>query len=250
MSDMPKIEVRPTPEQVAEAAAEKVVAAAKLALGAQETFSLCLAGGSTPKALYEQLADNAWRGDIEWNRIEVFFGDERCVPPDHADSNYKMAKDALLEHVPIPGDNVYRMKGELDPHEAAAAYDALLAEKFGETGDDAGIDLLLLGMGDDAHTLSLFPGTEALALTDPAGPRCVANRVDKLDAWRLTLTPGFANRSREVLGLVTGEKKAAALQHVLEGEDAPQQFPTQLIRPIFGRFVILADAAATDMDEG
>ncbi|MEM1010798.1 MAG: 6-phosphogluconolactonase [Planctomycetota bacterium] len=249
MSDSPKIEVKPTPEAVAYEAAEKVVHAAKLALGAQDTFTLGLAGGSTPKALYELLASDDFRKQIEWNRVEIFFGDERTVAPDHDDSNYKMAKAALLDHVPIPGDNVYRMKGELPPSEAAETYDALLADRFGTAADDAGIDLLLIGMGDDAHTLSLFPHTEALSLTDPAGPRCVANHVEKLDTWRLTITAGFANRSREVLALVTGDKKADALTSVLEGEDDPKTYPTQLISPTMGRFVILADAAAVGMSE-
>ena len=154
-----------------------------------------------------------------------------------------MAKQALLDHVPIPGDNVYRMKGELDPEEAAKAYGEMLKDKF---GDVAGFDVLLLGMGDDAHTLSLFPGTTALKETHH---RCVANHVPKLDTWRITITAPFANRSEQVLALVTGANKADALQNVLEGEHDPEQYPTQLIDPGEGRFTILADAAATGMHD-
>ncbi len=249
MSDTPKIEIKPTPKLVAREAAEKVVAAAKLALSAQDTFSLGLAGGSTPKALYELLAGDDFRGQIEWNRVEIFFGDERTVAPDHADSNFAMAKAALLDHVPVPGDNIYRMKGELPPKEAAEAYNEMLADRFGTEADAAGIDLLLIGMGDDAHTLSLFPHTKALAETDPAGPRCVANHVEKLDTWRITLTAGFANRSRDVLALVVGANKSTALANVLEGDENPQEYPTQLIQPLYGRFTILADVAATGMDD-
>jgi 6-phosphogluconolactonase len=248
MSSTPKIEVKPTPADVAMAAAEKIVHAASLALAAQDTFTLALAGGSTPKATYELLASDEFKKRIEWNRVEIFFGDERTVGPDHDDSNYRMAKKALLSRVPIPGDNIYRMKGELDPAEAAAAYDAMLADKFGTDGDAAGFDLLMVGMGDDAHTLSLFPETDALQHTDPAGVRCVANHVPKLDTWRLTVTAGFANRSREILALVAGEKKTAALTQVLEGDDQPAKYPTQLLRPTMGRFYMYVDAAATGMN--
>lgn len=239
----PNIEVQPTPEQVAQAAAEKVVERCRLALEEKETFTLCLAGGSTPKAMYQLLAGDDYRKRIEWARVEIFFGDERTVPPDHADSNYKMAREALLDHVPIPGDNVYRMKGELDPEQAATEYGQMLKEKF---GDNAGLDLLLIGMGDDAHTLSLFPGTTALS---EEKHRCVANHVPKLDTWRITLTAPFANRSEQVLALITGEKKAKPLQTALEGDRDPQTYPIQLIQPDEGRFTLLLDAAAAGMNE-
>ncbi len=240
MSDTPKIEISPTPDAVAHAAARRFVSLCERVLNEQETVAIGLAGGSTPKAMYELLASD-FKNHVEWSRVELFFGDERTVPPDDDESNYKMAKTALLDHVIVPGDNVYRMKGELDPHDAAAAYDQLLLEKFGE---DGGLDLLLLGMGDDAHTLSLFPGTAAL---DEHDKRCVANHVTQKDTWRITLTAPFANRSRETLALVTGANKAEALSNVLEGEDNPKQYPMQLIQPTLGRLVILADAAATGM---
>ena len=241
-SQAPRIEIRPTPQDVAYAAADHVVSRFRAALQFRETFTLGLAGGSTPKALYELLAGDEFRRRIEWARVEVFFGDERCVPPDHADSNFKMAKEALLDHVPIPGDNVYRMKGELDAESAAVEYGRMLKERFG----DDGLDLLLVGMGDDGHTLSLFPGTSAL---DEREHRCVANYVEKLDAWRITLTAPFANRSDQVLALITGDKKSAAVARLLEGDFDPRQTPIQLIRPGDGHFTLLLDAAAAGMHE-
>jgi 6-phosphogluconolactonase len=237
----PKIEVRPTPDAVAEAAAEHFVAACHAALEEKETFTVALAGGSTPKAMYRLLAGDGFRHRVEWNRVEIFFGDERTVPPDHADSNFRMAREALLDHVPIPGDNVTRMKGELEPQEAAYAYATTLEETFGDT---AGLDMLLLGMGDDSHTLSLFPHTRAIDETEQP---CVANHVPKLDTWRITLTAPFANRSEQVLALVTGENKAEAMRNVLEGPDDPATYPMQLIQPTSGRHFIYCDSAAAGM---
>ena len=238
----PKIEVYPTPADVAEAGAERVVAACRAALEERDTVALCLAGGSTPKAMYELLATPPWRKRVDWPRVEIFFGDERTVPPDHPDSNYAMAKAALLDHVQVPGDNVYRMKGELDPQQAAEQYDKMLRDRFGESG---GFDLLMLGMGDDGHTLSLFPHTAALDATDR---HCVANHVEKLDTWRLTITAPFANRSSHVLGFVTGQTKAAAVTEVLEGDGPAADTPIKLIDPGVGRFTLLLDAAAVAMD--
>ena len=239
----PKIEVFPTPQAVAEAAASKIVELCRQALEHQDTFSLCLAGGSTPKATYELLATEARRKDIEWARVEIFFGDERTVGPDHPDSNFGMAKKALLDHVPIPGDNINRMKGELDPEEAATQYGQMLKNRFGDTG---GFDLLLLGMGDDGHTLSLFPHTKALEETRH---RCVANFVPKLDTWRITLTAPFANRSTSTLALITGEKKAHALSQVLMGDGDPDVHPISRIDAASTDLTFMLDAEAAGMNE-
>lgn len=240
----PKLEVLPTPADVAAAAAERIVDACARALDHKETFTLCLAGGSTPKAAYELLATPQWVKQINWVRTEIFFGDERTVPPDHPDSNFAMAKAALLDHVPIPGDNIYRMKGESDPEAAAKAYGEMLKDKFSDS-TAAGLDLLLLGMGDDGHTLSLFPHTAAL---DEGTHRCVANFIPRLNTWRITLTAGFANRSAEVLALITGQNKAPALIQVLEGNSDPKEFPIKLISPEFGRLTYLLDASAAEME--
>jgi 6-phosphogluconolactonase len=238
----PEIKVHLDAAEIAYDAAERIVAAAAQAADEGRSFSIALSGGSTPKTLYELLATDAYKSRIDWPRVEIFFGDERTVPPDHKDSNYRMAREALLSKVPIPGDNVYRMAGEIDPNEAAKQYGQMLKEKFG----DGGTDMVLLGMGDDGHTASLFPGTAALNETKH---RAVANYVDKLKTWRLTLTAPFINRSREVLVLVSGASKAARLAEVLEGPRDPQRLPIQLIRPTDGRLVWLVDAPAAGMTE-
>ena len=245
-STIPEIKVLPNPAAVAAEAAERV-AAADEAVELRDTFSLVLAGGSTPKKLYELLAAEPYRSDVAWPRVEVFFGDERAVPPDHADSNYRMARDALLSKVPIPGDNIYRIKGELDPpEEAAKQYGQMLKERFGDDGPD----LVLLGMGEDGHTASIFPGTPAVAETKH---RVVANHVEQSTtgkSWRITMTAPFINRARQVMLLVTGANKAARVAEVLEADiDAPPRYPVQLISPAGGRLVWLLDAAAAGMAE-
>ena len=238
----PEIKVLPDTTEIAYNAAERIIAAASRAADEGRTFSIALAGGSTPKALYELLATPAFKSRVDWARVEVVFGDERTVPPDHKDSNYRMAHEALLSKVAIPGDNVYRMAGELEPDEAAKEYGLMLKEKFGE----GGIDVVLLGMGDDGHTASLFPDTAAL---DETKHRCVANFVPKLSTWRITLTAPFINRSRDVIILVAGASKAARLQEVLEGPRDPRRLPVQLIRPSAGRLTWLVDAPAAGMTD-
>ena len=239
----PEIKVVPDAAEIAREAAERIVAAAGRAAEEGRTFSIALAGGSTPKALYELLATDAYKSRIDWPRVEVFFGDERTVPPDHKDSNYRMAREALLSKAAIPGDNVYRMAGERDPNTAAKEYGQMLKEKFGE----GGLDMVLLGMGDDGHTASLFPETDALNETRH---RAVANFVPKLNTWRLTLTAPFINRSGDVMILVGGASKAARLQEVLEGPPDPRRLPVQLIQPTNGRLTWVVDAPAAGMTGG
>lgn len=236
----PEIKVVPDGPAIAHEAAESIVAAANRAADEDRTFSIALAGGSTPRALYELLATDAYRGRVEWPRVEVFFGDERTVSPDHKDSNYRMVREALLSKVSLPGDNVYRMKGELEPQQAAKEYGQMLKDRFGE----GGLDMVLLGMGDDGHTASLFPETEAL---NEAKHRCVANFVRKLSTWRITLTAPFINRSKDVIILVSGASKAARLQEVLEGPRDPRRLPVQLIQPTEGKLTWLVDAPAAGM---
>jgi 6-phosphogluconolactonase len=236
----PEIKVVTDPIAAALLAAERIVAAAESAIEFRDSFSIVLSGGSTPKALYTLLATEEVRTSIDWTKVHVFFGDERCVPPDHAESNYRMAREALLAKVPVPGDNVYRIRGEADPAEAAQDYDDTLREYFADTGPD----VALLGMGDDGHTASLFPRTEALQETRR---RCVANFVPKLNKWRLTLTAPFLNRSKQVLILVVGAAKAVRVAEVLEGQRLPDELPIQLIEPTSGRLTWIMDAAAAGM---
>ncbi|MGB7158576.1 MAG: 6-phosphogluconolactonase [Tepidisphaeraceae bacterium] len=246
-----EIKVLPDPPAVAAEAAERIVRAANEAIALSGKFTIALAGGSTPKALFELLASPAHRDRIDWRNVEVFFGDERTVPPDHADSNYRMARDTLLSKVPIPADHIHRMRGEIDPEEAAKEYGQILKEKFPSTssgqageGEGGGLDLILLGMGDDGHTASLFPGTPALRETKH---RAVANPVPKLNTTRLTMTAPFINRAREVLLTVTGANKASRLSEVLEGSPDPERLPVQLISPTSGKLSWLVDAPAAGM---
>jgi 6-phosphogluconolactonase len=237
---IPEIKVVADASSVALLAAERIVAAAEAAIEIRESFSIVLSGGSTPKALYALLATEEVRSSIEWTKVHVFFGDERCVPPDHADSNYRMAREALLAKVPVPGDNIYRIRGEADPAEAAQDYDDTLSDYFA----DRGPDVALLGMGDDGHTASLFPHTDALK---ESKRRCVANFVPRLNRWRLTLTAPFLNRSEQVLVLATGAAKAGRVAEVLEGPRVPDELPIQLIQPRSGRLTWIMDAPAAGM---
>jgi 6-phosphogluconolactonase len=237
---MPDIRTFPDSPAVARAAADEIVAAAKLAADAGRPFSLVLSGGSTPKLLYEMLARDPYRGRVDWPNVEIYFGDERAVPPDHAESNYKMANEALLSRVPLKPENVHRMRGEINPNEAAIEYGRMLKARFG----DGGPDVTLLGMGDDGHTASLFPHTPAIKETHH---RCVAQFVEKSTtgpSWRITLTAPFINRSAVVLALVTGASKAARLKEVLHGPRDPDRLPIQLIQPSPGRLEWLLDTAA------
>jgi 6-phosphogluconolactonase len=231
------------PPAVARGAAELVTRAAEQAISARGVFSLVLSGGSTPKLLYENLADlqGPYRGRTDWSKIEVYFGDERAVPPESDDSNYRMAKQSLLSRVPIPLENVHRMRGEIDPEQAAVEYGKMLKARFGESG---GPDLTLLGMGEDGHTASLFPFTPAL---DENLHRCVAQFVEKSTtgpSWRITLAAPFINRSAAVAVLVTGAGKAQRLKEVLHGPREAKRLPIQLVAPASGNLVWLVDSAA------
>jgi 6-phosphogluconolactonase len=236
----PEIKVVPDPEAVAITAAERTIVAAEIAIELRGSFSIVLAGGTTPRLLYNFLAAEPARSLLDWTKVHVFFGDERCVPPDDPDSNFKMARDLLLTKVPVPGDNVYRIRGEASPPEAASEYDQTLREHFA----DSGPDLTLLGMGDDGHTASLFPRTEAL---HEARQWCVANFVPRKQQWRLATTPPFLNTSNEVLILVTGTEKSERIAQVLEGPYVPDELPIQMIQPASGRLAWIMDAAAAGM---
>jgi 6-phosphogluconolactonase len=245
MAVTPQIRVFPDPDAVAQAAADIVAAAALEAIAERGAFRISLAGGSTPKKLYQLLAEEPYRSGIDWARVHVYFGDERVVPPEHKDSNYRTAREALLSKVPIPGDNVYRMKGEIDPKQAAKEYGLMLKETLG----DGGMDVTLLGMGADGHTLSLFPGTPAVKEREH---RVVANYAENSTtgkSWRITTTAPFANRSRRVLFLVTGADKAKTVSQVLEGPPDPDRLPAQLISLDEGELIWLLDAAAAGMHE-
>lgn len=241
-STPPSIQVVANSDAIAAAAAERIIALANDAIVQEGRFSIALSGGSTPKTLYTLLASDNYIKRIDWKSWHIYFGDERCVPPTHADSNFRMASEALLDQVPIVPDNVHRMKGEIEPQQSAVEYGQLLKRDFGE----GGLDLVLLGMGDDGHTASLFPHTAALAETHH---RCVANYVEKLKAWRITLTAAFINRARQVIIMVSGGAKAQRVEEVLQGPADHQRLPIQMISPQRGGLLWIMDSAAAGMDE-
>ncbi len=223
-------------EELIAAAAEHVSVLAAAAIKERGHFSIVLSGGRTPAALFQALVD----ADIDWQYVYVFWGDERCVPPDDPDSNYGMAYETLLQHVPVPPENIHRMAGDIDPAQAAAEYEHQLRIFFGKHTAPR-FDLILLGMGDDGHTVSLFPGTAAIHETRRW---VVAHHVEKLDSWRITLTPVVINAARQVTFLVKGASKAPAFKRVLSGEFNPDEYPSQIIKPADGDLLWLVDAAA------
>lgn len=233
-------------DELARAAAEEFTRRAADAVHARSRFSVALSGGSTPRRLYRLLADPAqpFRDRIDWSAMHVFWGDERHVPPDHSDSNYRMARESLLDVVPVSAGNIHRMHGEeADAPRAASEYEAELRAFFSGvfSGNRAHFDLVLLGLGTDAHTASLFPGSEAVREREHW---VVAPWVEKLASWRLTLTPAVFDRAAAVLFLVQGEEKSEALRAVLEGERDPDRYPAQAVRPESGDLLWLVDDAA------
>jgi 6-phosphogluconolactonase len=230
----------PDAAAIARAAANIIVSAVQEAAAAGRPVALVLSGGSTPKVLYQLLAAEPYRSQIDWDNVELYFGDERAVPPDHADSNWKMANDALISRIPLKPEHVHRMRGEAEPEAAAIEYGKMLKARFG----DGGPDVTLLGMGDDGHTASLFPHTSAV---DETHHRCVAHFVEKSttgQSWRITMTAPFFNRSAIVLAMITGAGKADRLNEVIHGPRDPKRLPMQLIQPSPGRMIWLIDKAA------
>ncbi|MBA3240526.1 MAG: 6-phosphogluconolactonase [Acidobacteria bacterium] len=229
-------------EGVARAVARRFAEMARACVSERGSFSVALAGGTTPKRVYELLADEELRGEVPWEGVHVFFGDERCVPPDHADSNYRMAHEALLARVPVPEKNIHRMRGEGDAVAGARLYEDELRAFFSDA-EWPRLDLVMLGMGDDGHTASLFPGTTALG---EQRAWVVANWVEKFETWRVTLTAPAINHARHVFFVVTGAGKAARLAEILKGERDPSRLPSQLIEPEDGmlEWFVDRDAAA------
>ena len=248
LSSPVEIRVLTTPQELFEIAAEEVVRAAQEAVEQRGRFTIALSGGSTPQSLFNLLATNA-RTVLPWDRTFFFWGDERHVPPTHSDSNYRMAEEAMLSKIPVAAGNVFRIPAENpDAAAAAEAYEQTLRKFFQlEPGQVPVFDLILLGMGPDGHTASLFPGTAGL---HEKSRLVIANWVDKLKASRLTLTLPVLNAARCVAFLVSGTDKAAVLRTVLE-EDAPaEQYPSKLVRPVNGKLIWLLDRAAASELKG
>lgn len=225
-------------------AAAEVLSCAEAAVREHDSFTVVLSGGSTPKGLYALLADEAsWRTRVPWEKTHFFWGDERHVPPDHPDSNYRMAHEAMLSKVPIPAAHIHRIKSEYTHAEQAALeYEQTLRTFFHLTvGQYPRFDLVFLGLGADAHTASLFPGTQALHAHQRL---VVANWVGKFYADRITLTAPVLSNAARIVFLVSGEEKALPLKAVLRGRYEPSQLPAQLIQPHHGRALWLVDQAA------
>jgi 6-phosphogluconolactonase len=232
---------------LAKEAAERCDRIAEEAVARAGRFTITLSGGSTPKLLYSLLAAEPYSTRLPWQQTHVFWGDERAVPPGDHDSNFGMAKAALLDRVPIPADRVHRMQAERNDLDLVAReYEAEIARSLGvpSGADPPAFDLILLGLGPDGHTASLFPHTKAVR---ERTRWVVRNHVPTLKTDRVTLTTPILNQASMVLFLVTGADKASALQAVLEGPSDPERLPAQLIRPKSGRLIWLVDRAAAGM---
>jgi len=240
MNPPPNVFVFDTPEQVARAAAERFVAYSIASIREHGLFAVALAGGSTPRRAYELLATDEFRNRVDWSRVHLFFGDERMVAPDSPESNYRMVNDALISPVAIPASNVHRIMGETAPAESAASCVAELKSFFG-TVEWPHFDLVWLGIGEDGHIASLFPGSDALKeetrwVVDTKNPQTGQTRI--------TLTVPVLNHAARVTFMVTGEEKAATLARVLHNDAEEEELPAQKVRPVNGVLEWLVDRAA------
>jgi len=223
---------------VSRALADIFVEISQTASADRGRFSVALSGGNTPRAAYELLAESPACDDVCWSDTYVYFGDERCVPPDDSQSNYHMAQETLLSKVPLPPKNVHRMRGEVDPKQAAEEYARVLVDDLGPTPQ---LDLVMLGMGPDGHTASLFPGNNPETDSDKL-VRAVYAETQQM--WRITLTPKVINAARNVVFAAEGATKAGTLAAVREGPYNPLQYPSQIVSPTNGRLIWLVDESA------
>lgn len=241
---MAKIKVFPDIYRFSRAAAEFFVTTAKNIIWEGGVFSVALCGGGTPESIYALLSTEAYSSRVDWDKVHVFWGDERLVSPNHIESNYRMARYSLIQPIPLPPENIHRIQGELAPQDAVRHYDAELRAFFGEEALFPRFDLVLLGMGTDGHTASLFPYTEAL---QEEKAWVVANEIESLNSWRITLTAPAINAAANIVFLATGEAKASRIRDVIEGEYDPQRLPAQLIRPTEGNLIWLLDEEAASL---
>lgn len=228
--------ILPDSASLINAAAEHFVATARAAIAKRGVFHVALAGGSTPKGLYQKLATSPFIEQIDWSRVHLFFGDERCVPPTHDDSNFKMARQAMIDLVPIPEENVHRMPTESgDPAEVARRY----AQTMQDVMKGEPFDLLLLGLGPDGHIASLFPDTPALEVRDTL---TTSLYVEKFDSWRVTVTYPVINAARQVIIFISGEAKAEIVREITNG--AVSGLPVQRLAPQNDYYWFMDKAAA------
>ncbi len=241
MNDRGGLQTYPGRGELAQAQAELFIATGRDAIAQSGAFRVALSGGNTPRATYELLASEGLRASLAWKSVFIYFGDERCVPPNDERSNYRMARETLLDAVPIPSENVKRMRGEAEPGIAANEYASLLRA---DLGDAPQLDLIMLGLGEDGHTASLFPGTVYGLESDSLVESVYANSQAM---WRITLTPKVLNLGQRVVFAVEGAAKARALAAVLEGPYDPVTWPAQIVKPLSGELTWLVDRAATSL---
>ena len=236
----PEIHIFKDLEKLSRAAAELFIEQAALSIAERNQFLVALNGGSTPNRLFQLLATE-YQGNVDWSKVHVFWGDERCVPPEDPGSSYGQARDLLLSHVPIPQANIHRVKGELDPAAASDDYARDLKEFASAPLDWPRFDLVYLGMGEDGHTASLFPGSP-VDVSEPTMP--VTAQYQDRPANRVTLTPAVFNSGRIIVFMATGEKKAQTFAEVISDRYNPERYPAQRIRPDHGTLIWLVDEAA------
>jgi 6-phosphogluconolactonase len=236
-----RLDVFPNADELAVALADLFVNESETAQTERGSFYVALAGGTTPSAAYQLLGSEAYEDRVSWDDVYIYFGDERCVRPEDPLSNYRTACDTLLSHVPIPLGNIHRMKGEIDPAEAAVEYAKLLRDDLGEY---LAFDLLMLGLGKDGHTASLFPGTDPLT-DDEHLVRATYSKETQTN--RLTITPKIINSARAVVIATEGPEKAFALGTAREGAYDPTACPAQIVNPASGNLLWLVDELAAGM---
>ncbi|MEO8634660.1 MAG: 6-phosphogluconolactonase [Gemmatimonadales bacterium] len=249
MRARPQLAVFPTSDALTTGAADAFTAAADAAIRTSGRFMVALSGGTTPKRLYARLATEPYASQVQWPQVHIFWGDERWVPPTDPASNYRMTREQLLDHVPIPEENIHRIHGEAAA-DAAAAYQRTLRYAFatpeGPPKHTAGarFDLVLLGLGENGHTASWFPG---MAAVHEQRKWAMAEYIPEASMWRVTLTPVVINAAAQAMFLVSGAAKAETLRRVLEGPDQPDTLPAQAVALPSGELRWLVDSAAAEL---
>ncbi len=237
-----QLRVFPTTAALNEAAAEFIIAASQSAIASRKQFTISLSGGETPKKLYALLAEPSFSDRIDWKHTFIFWGDERCVPLDDERNNAYQAISILLSKIDIPSSNIHPIPVNLPPATAACVYEQELKEYFGN--ESSRFDLVLLGLGENGHTASLFPGTKVIKENEEAVREVY---VEEEKMFRITMTAPLINKARNIIFLVTGENKSAVLRKILNGPFQPDQYPAQLIKPYDGELFFFADRSAATL---
>ncbi len=236
------IRVFQSKDELVHAATEKIIDCVEEAVRKRGRCNIALAGGRTPRDVYALLATKPYKNRVCWDNVSLFWGDERAVSPEDQESNYKMVRQSLLEHITIPGENVHRIRGETEPVQAASEYSELLMRRF--SGGLPCFDLVLLGIGDDGHTASLFPGTEVL---DEYRQLVSAVFVPKFASWRVTLTLPVLNAAREIMFLVSGNTKSDIVRRVMSNHKPNRKLPVTLVTPQSGTVSWMLDSGAASL---